>query len=50
MPTDTTRKPRKGEVDGKDYHFVDREQMELCMGEGDFIETAEFSGNLYGTR
>jgi len=45
----TTRKPRKGEIDGKDYYFVEREEMELCINEGDFIETAEFSGNLYGT-
>lgn len=46
----TTRKPRNGELDGKDYHFVDREEMELRINDGEFIETAEFSGNLYGTR
>jgi len=45
----TTRKPRAGEQDGKDYYFVDREDMEIGMEEGEFIETAEFSGNLYGT-
>lgn len=47
---DTTRKPRAGELDGRDYYFVEREEMELCINENEFIETAEFSGNLYGTR
>jgi len=45
----TTRKPRPGEVDGKDYHFVSREQMLEEISNGAFIEHAEFSGNLYGT-
>ncbi len=46
----TTRKPRPGEVDGRDYHYVSREEMIIGVQRGDFIESAEFSGNMYGTR
>ena len=46
----TTRQPRKGETNGKEYHFTTKKQMEKAIGEGKFIEHAEFSGNLYGTR
>ncbi|XP_078280266.1 guanylate kinase [Rhinoraja longicauda] len=45
----TTRNPRPGEVNGKDYHFVSREEMLRGIAAGEFIESAEFSGNLYGT-
>eukprot|EP00096_Caligus_rogercresseyi_P000561 TRINITY_DN1101_c0_g1_i3.p1 TRINITY_DN1101_c0_g1~~TRINITY_DN1101_c0_g1_i3.p1 ORF type:complete len:200 (-),score=69.78 TRINITY_DN1101_c0_g1_i3:372-971(-) len=45
----TTRSPRPGEVPGSAYHFVSREEMEAMKTRGDFIENAEFSGNLYGT-
>ncbi|XP_044055745.1 guanylate kinase 1b isoform X2 [Siniperca chuatsi] len=45
----TTRNPRPGEEDGKDYHFTTREAMQEGIDKGDFIENAEFSGNLYGT-
>ncbi|XP_019936397.1 guanylate kinase 1b isoform X2 [Paralichthys olivaceus] len=45
----TTRNPRPGEEDGKDYHFTTREAMEEGITNGDFIENAEFSGNMYGT-
>ena len=45
----TTRKPRTGEVNGKDYFFVDRETFEKMIEEGDFLEWAEVYGNLYGT-
>ncbi|XP_063780606.1 guanylate kinase isoform X2 [Pseudophryne corroboree] len=45
----TTRKPRPGEVDGKDYHFVTLSEMESGIHNGQFIEHAVFSGNLYGT-
>ncbi|XP_064466008.1 guanylate kinase-like isoform X3 [Ornithodoros turicata] len=45
----TTRKPRPGEVNGKDYHFISRDEMEQAIEAGDFIEYTEFSGNLYGT-
>lgn len=45
----TTRKPRANEVDGKDYHFVDRVQFESLVAEESFMEWAEVHGNLYGT-
>jgi guanylate kinase len=45
----TTRKPRSGEVNGKDYFFVDRKTFERMIEEGDFLEWAEVYGNLYGT-
>ncbi|XP_042333202.1 guanylate kinase isoform X3 [Sceloporus undulatus] len=48
-PVNTTRKPRPGEVNGKDYHFVTREEMQKEIDAGGFIEHAEFSGNMYGT-
>ncbi|XP_077439778.1 guanylate kinase 1b isoform X2 [Vanacampus margaritifer] len=45
----TTRNPRPGEENGKDYHFITREAMQEGIQRGDFIENAEFSGNMYGT-
>jgi len=45
----TTRKPREGEVDGRDYVFLSREEFEKWIDEGRFLEYAEYSGNLYGT-
>ncbi|XP_055077126.1 guanylate kinase 1b isoform X2 [Periophthalmus magnuspinnatus] len=45
----TTRNPRPGEEDGKDYHFSTKEAMKQGIDNGDFIENAEFSGNMYGT-
>ena len=45
----TTRKPRKGEVDGRDYIFLSREEFERWIEEEKFLEWAEYSGNLYGT-
>jgi guanylate kinase len=45
----TTRKPREGEVDGRDYIFLSREEFENWIDEGRFLEWAEYSGNLYGT-
>jgi len=45
----TTRAPRPGEIDGKDYHFVSREKFLEMAKHGDFIESAEVYGNLYGT-
>jgi guanylate kinase len=45
----TTRKPREGEVDGRDYIFLTREEFEERIREGWFLEWAEYSGNLYGT-
>ena len=45
----TTRKPREGEVDGRDYIFLSREEFEKWIDEGRFLEWAEYSDNLYGT-
>ncbi|XP_076000950.1 guanylate kinase isoform X2 [Genypterus blacodes] len=45
----TTRNPRSGEENGKDYHYVSREAMQAGIDKGDFIENAVFSGNMYGT-
>ncbi|MCI4380511.1 hypothetical protein PGIGA_G00240770 [Pangasianodon gigas] len=45
----TTRNPRPGEENGKDYHFTTREKMQEGINNGDFIENAVFSGNMYGT-
>jgi guanylate kinase len=45
----TTRAPRAGEVDGRDYRFLDRAEFDRRVEEGDFLEFATFSGNRYGT-
>ena len=45
----TTRAPRDGEVDGKDYFFVTREEFEKTIKEDGFVEYAEYCGNYYGT-
>ena len=45
----TTRAPRQGEVDGKDYYFLDRDTFEQRVANGEFAEWAEVHGNLYGT-
>ena len=45
----TTRPTRSGEVDGKHYHFLSREQFQRWIDEDAFLEHAEFVGNLYGT-
>lgn len=45
----TTRKPRPGEVDGKDYYFVSRKAFLAMVDAGAFLEFAEVHGNLYGT-
>ena len=45
----TTRAMRPGEVDGRDYHFVSREQFQQMLGQGEFLESAEVYGNYYGT-
>lgn len=47
--SNTTRNPRAGEVNGVDYNFLTREEFLAGVARGDFIEHAEFSGNLYGT-
>jgi guanylate kinase len=45
----TTRAPRPGEQDGRDYHFVSRPTFEAMIERGEFLESAEVHGNLYGT-
>lgn len=45
----TTRAPRAGEHDGRDYHFVSRETFIEMLNHGDFLESAEVYGNFYGT-
>ncbi len=45
----TTREPRAGEVDGRDYIFLSREEFESWIEVGKFLEWAEYSSNLYGT-
>jgi guanylate kinase len=45
----TTREPREGEVDGRDYHFLSREEFDRRIETEDFLEFATYSGNRYGT-
>ena len=45
----TTRAPRDGEVNGKDYHFLDRDDFTKRIQTGNFLEHAEVHGNHYGT-
>lgn len=45
----TTREPRRGEADGRDYHFLTPEEFERRVDTGDFLEHADYSGNRYGT-
>ena len=45
----TTREPRRGEEDGREYHFLSREEFDRRIAERDFLEWAEYSGNRYGT-
>ncbi len=45
----TTRAPRPGEQDGREYHFVDVPVFLDRIGNGDFLEWAEVHGNYYGT-
>lgn len=45
----TTRAPRAGEENGVHYNFTERATMEAAIGRGEFLESAEVHGNLYGT-
>jgi len=45
----TTRAPRPGEEDGRDYHFVSRPAFVAMIERGEFLESADVHGNLYGT-
>ncbi|HPY91485.1 MAG TPA: guanylate kinase [Lentisphaeria bacterium] len=45
----TTRAPRPGEIDGREYHFLSREEFLARQAAGEFLEYAEVHGNCYGT-
>ncbi len=45
----TTRKPRTGETNQVDYHFVDEAEFKRLVDQGAFLESALYAGNLYGT-
>ena len=45
----TTREPREGEADGRDYHFLSKADFKRGQKAGDFAESAEVHGHLYGT-
>jgi guanylate kinase len=45
----TTRDPRPGELDGRDYHFLEPDEFDRRVREGAFLEHATYSGNRYGT-
>ncbi len=45
----TTRAPREGEIDGKSYYFITRDEFEKKIADGGMFEYAEFCGNYYGT-
>jgi guanylate kinase len=45
----TTRAPRPGERDGVDYHFLAREEFDLRVEDGEFVEHADYAGRSYGT-
>ena len=45
----TTRPPRPGEVDGRDYYFISKERFEAMRDAGELLESAEVFGNCYGT-
>lgn len=45
----TTRQPRSGEVDGRDYFFLSPAEFAEKVAQGDLLEWAEFAGNWYGT-
>src|SRR6202041_3356177 len=45
----TTRRPRPGEVDGREYYFVDDNEFDRLVASGALLEWARFAGNRYGT-
>jgi guanylate kinase len=45
----TTRLPREGERDGREYHFLSEQEFDRHLAEGDFMEYAAYSGHRYGT-
>lgn len=44
----TTRPKRRGEIEGKSYHFISREEFEAKIARGEFVESVQFNGNYYG--
>lgn len=46
----TTRNPREGEVHGINYFFLTKDEFQNCIARDEFLEWAEFSGNMYGTQ
>ena len=46
----TTRKMREGEIEGINYFFITEDNFKQCINNNEFLEWAEFSGNLYGTK
>ena len=46
----TTRAPRNGEVHGVNYFYLTRDEFKACIENNEFLEWAEFSGNMYGTQ
>lgn len=49
LVSDTTRKPGQGEINGKDYFFVSRQEFETSIANGEFLEYEDNYGNYYGT-
>ena len=45
----TTRQPRPGDVDGREYHFISTQEFEDMLARGEFLESAQVHGNYYGT-
>ena len=45
----TTRPKRRGEIDGRDYHFIDRARFDAMVAKGELLEWAEVFGHRYGT-
>ncbi len=45
----TTRSPRPGEQDGREYHFLTADEFEARVGRGEFLEHAVYNGHRYGT-
>src|ERR1700746_257024 len=45
----TTRKQRPGEIDGRDYHFIDAARFEAMVKQGELLESAQVFGHRYGT-
>ena len=45
----TTRAPRSGEINGREYHFISKEKFEAMIAAGEFLESALVHGNYYGT-